>query len=200
MVSLPGRGTGRVQGNLLFKPSGGTARGSSPYLVSLALSNTDKTWGKDMPPASPRTQRKRPGDLTGVQGQALAAEAARLKAETTTQARNSLEAQRVAKLTDEVDYTSEARQKEREAVEAGVALEGEVEVREKTRRIRVNYPVDDMTFGREVLGEAEFDERGNMTRMPVLGPLRSYTFEEGRWYTVDAELADHLAYLGYIYE
>lgn len=149
--------------------------------------------------ASPRTQRKRPGDMTGVRGQQLAAQAALEKAEQAAQTEAGLESQRVAKLATEVDYTSEGRTKARLAAASDVE-EVEVEVRELTRRIRVNYPIDEMTFGREVISQPEYDENGVMTQAPVLGGLRSYTFEEGRWYTVDSDLADHLAFLGYIYE
>jgi hypothetical protein len=151
-------------------------------------------------PASPRTQRKRPGDLTGFRGQQLAAQAAREKTESARQVQENLEEQRLAKLETEVDYTTEARQKAREAADAGVVTEADFEVRAKTRRIRVLDAIDDMTFGREVIREAEFDEQGNVTRPAQLGSLRNFKFEEGRWYTVDAELADHLAFLGYVYE
>lgn len=153
-----------------------------------------------MPPATQRTQGKRPGDLTGVRGQQLAKARDQVKAEVKADLADSLEAERLAKLTTEVDYSSEAREAARAAALAGVVEETEVEVRAKTRRIRVNYPIDDMTFGREVLAPAEYDEHGVQKREAVLGSLRSYSFEEGRWYTVDTDLADHLAYLGYIYE
>ena len=150
--------------------------------------------------ASPRTQRKRPGDLTGVRGQQLATQAALEKAEATAQVRENLETQRQAKLVTEVDYSTEARENERKAAAAGVVAEAEIEVRPKTERIRVNFPIEDMTFGREILNEAEYDENSIMTKPPVIGGLRTYTFEEGRWYTVDADLADHLRFLGYAYE
>lgn len=150
--------------------------------------------------ASPRNQRKRPGDLTGVRGQQLAAQASLEKAEARAQVEDSLEEQRIARLATEVDYSSDAREQERKAAESGVVAEEDFEVRAKTRRIRVNFPIEEMTFGKEVITAAEFDDAGIMTKPPVLGGLRSYTFEEGRWYTVDADLADHLAFLGYIYE
>jgi hypothetical protein len=73
-------------------------------------------------------------------------------------------------------------------------------VRPKTKRIRVLDKIDDMTFGRDVISEGEFDETGLMVKPPVLGGLRSFSFEEGRWYTVDTDVADHLAFLGYIYD
>jgi hypothetical protein len=147
-----------------------------------------------------RTQSKRPGDLTGMRGQQLAAQARAEKAEGATQIAESLEAQRRAKLAEEVDYSSEARAKAREAAIAGVVEETEIEVRPKTKRIRVLDKIDDMTFGRDVISEGEFDETGLMVKPPVLGGLRSFSFEEGRWYTVDTDVADHLAFLGYIYD
>jgi hypothetical protein len=150
--------------------------------------------------ASPRTQRKRPGDLTGVRGQQLATQAAIEKAEQSAQLAEGLEEQRVAKLATEVDYSSDARERERLAAASDPVAEVEVEVRPKTRRIRVNYPIEEMTFGKEIITDAKYDENGVMTAAPVLGGLKTYTFEEGRWYTVDTDLAEHLAFLGYIYE
>ena len=152
------------------------------------------------PNAVRQTRGKSPRDLTGIRGQQLAKDAAARKAEETAQVTESLEAQRVAKLTTEVDYSSEARARAREAATSGVVEETEVEVRPRTRRIRVLDEIRDMTFGREVLREAETDEHGNTTRQAELGPLRTFNFDPGRWYTVDADLADHLAYLGYVYD
>ena len=45
--------------------------------------------------------------------------------------------------------------------------------------IRVAYPIEEMTFGREVVDPGEYNEYGGLTRPPVLGPLRMFTFEEG---------------------
>lgn len=150
--------------------------------------------------SSPRTQRKRPGDLTGVRGQQLAAQALVEKAEAASQIETALEAQRQAKLATEVDYTSEGSKKRRDTAVLSTADMVPVEVRPKTERIRVNYPIEEMTFGKEVITPAEYDDNGVMIRAAVVGGLRSYTFEEGRWYTVDAEMADHLRFLGYVYE
>lgn len=149
--------------------------------------------------AARRTQGKRPGDLTGMRGQQLAAQARAEKAEGASQIADALEATRQAKLTEEVDYSSEARAKAREAAAAGV-VEEEIEVRAKTQRIRVLDEVRDMTFGRDVISDAKYDEHGVMTEYPVLGGLRTFSFEVGRWYTVDTDVADHLAFLGYIYD
>jgi hypothetical protein len=154
-----------------------------------------------MPPATARTQRKRPGDLTGVRGQQLAAEAKATKEETTRQVQNAQEEQRQERINTEVDYTTKTRPIVRRPVEQdGEVVVEDVEVEIPTRRIRVNYPIDDMTFGREVIFPGELNEHGAYVRAPVLGGLRSFSFEEGRWYVVDADLADHLAFLGYIYE
>lgn len=142
-----------------------------------------------------RTQGKRPGDLTGLRGQQLAKEAAAKKAEEAKQVQEALEAQRAAKLTEEVDYTSEAVAK---AAEVSDVVEGEVEVRPATRRIRVIDDIQDMTFGRAVLRQPEYDEQGNQVTPAVVGPLRNMSFETGRWYTVDADVADHLTFLGYV--
>lgn len=154
-----------------------------------------------MPPASNRTQRKRPGDLTGVRGQQLAAEAQLNKAEEARQVQAAIKVEREIKLNTDVDYTTKhlAVQKVPSTVDGELVVE-EIVIEIPKRRIRVNYPIEDMTFGREVVSPGEMDERGAYVRPPVLGGLRSYTFEEGRWYVVDSDLADHLAFLGYIYE
>lgn len=130
--------------------------------------------------ASPRTQSKRPGDLTGVRGQALAEQAQKEKAEAATQVETSLQEQRRKKLSTEIDYRTHTDK------------EGE--------RVRVNFPVEQMTFGRQVIQKPEFDDNGTMVKAPVLGSLNQYDFEEGVWYHVDTDLANHLARLGYIYE
>jgi hypothetical protein len=58
----------------------------------------------------------------------------------------------------------------------------------------------DMTFGREVISDAVYDENGNMTRYPVLGGLRTYNFKAGVTYDVPPDVAGHLASLGYTYD
>jgi hypothetical protein len=157
--------------------------------------------GNDMPVgtqgarnSSPRTQAKRPGDLTGVRGQALAKEAAAAKVEAANQVETALAEQKAAKLNTVVDYTGQQTPK---PVEVDMT---EVEAKPKFRRIRVNYPIQDMTFGKEILDEGEMDERGNYIRYPILGSLRTYNFEEGVYYDVPADVADHLASIGYLWE
>jgi hypothetical protein len=165
--------------------------------------------GNEMPPATNRTQRKRPGDLTGVRGQQLATEAAREHEESKRQVQDALVSDREVKLNTDVDYSTQLRPVVKRPVERVVEVDGEattevvveeVELELPKRRIRVNYPIEDQTFGREVVFAGELNEFGGYIRPPILGGLRNFTFEEGRWYTVDADHADHLANLGYIYE
>jgi hypothetical protein len=80
-----------------------------------------------------------------------------------------------------------------------VDVDTDVEVRAKKEYIRVNFPIDDMTYGREVLDEGAQDETGAYTRAPRLGNLRILNFEEGVKYLVDSDVADHLRGLGYVY-
>jgi sRNA-binding protein len=144
--------------------------------------------------ASPRTQGKRPGDLTGVRGQQLAAQADKDKAEAASQVEQTRAEEVARKRSEVVDYTGSQTTPVAQQVE-----ETEVEVRPAVRRIRVNYGIEQMTFGKEVVHEGTFDENGVMIQPPVLGNLRRYDFEEGRYYDVPADVADHLEFLGYIY-
>lgn len=154
-----------------------------------------------MPPATNRTQRKRPGDLTGVRGQQLAAEAQATKEESNRQVQEARQIEREIKINTDVDYSTKVRPTQKRSVE----VEGEIVIEDivveiPTRRIRVNFPIEDMTFGREVIDPGEMNEYGAYVRPPILGGLRNFSFEEGRWYIVDSDLADHLGFLGYIYE
>jgi hypothetical protein len=159
--------------------------------------------GNDMPVgtqgarnSSPRTQAKRPGDLTGIRNQQLAKEAAAQKAEAASQVETALAEEKAKKLNTVVDYTGQQTTPKPDVVEEDV----EVEAKPKFERIRVNYPLPDMTFGKEILDEGEQDEHGNWTRLPQLGGLRTYNFEEGVWYDVPTDVADHLRRIGYLWE
>ena len=70
---------------------------------------------------------------------------------------------------------------------------------EATVRVRVSYPIEEMTFGKEVVDPGEFDETGLCTRLPVLGSLKIYTFAEGKEYRLTPDMAEHLRGLGYLY-
>jgi hypothetical protein len=152
-----------------------------------------------MPPASNRTQRKSPRDFTGLRSQQLSEEAAKTKARE-AQISDELRRSEVEdRLNTEVDYASHAKTRTRQSVEIDGELQVEdIEVEVPTRRIRVTDDIKEMTWGREILSAGVYDERGIQVVGPVLGSLKMFNFERGRWYTVDAELADHLEFLGYV--
>jgi hypothetical protein len=148
--------------------------------------NTPRTTG-------PRGTRKRPGDLTGQTDQRLRKEVAAQKAEERTAAELALEEEKAVKRATTVDYTGQ------QTIEPEV-VEEEVELRPKNETIMVTYPIEDMTYGREVLDPGELNDKGEYVRAPRLGNLRRFDFEEGVKYTVPSDLADHLRSLGYVYE
>ena len=199
--------------------------------------------------ASPRTQRKRPGDVTGVNSQKLAAERDKDKSEAIKEEVDAAAAEKEAKRHTTVDYSTpdpvaqvatdieveddveveavsvpgskdtytkdELQEAIAQAVAAAVAglrggggsapgdveVSDDVEVGVKKEYIRVNYPIDDMTYGREVIDAGDFDViTGVFKRPPRLGNLRVLNFEEGVRYLVDKDIADHLRSLGYVYE
>jgi hypothetical protein len=143
----------------------------------------------------PRNQRKRPGDLTGTQGQKLAQERDEAQAQALAEAAAAKVEDRTTALNTVVDYTKGGRPPA-EVEEVDTPLEPQP----TSVRIRVNYPIEDMTFGREVISPAEFDEEGRLTKAPVLGGLNTYDFEEGVQYDVSPDLARHLKSLGYVYD
>lgn len=142
----------------------------------------------------PQTQRKRPGDLTGVQGQKLAAERdERQAAELAAQAAAKQE-ERVERLTTVVDLTPDGRFRE-EVEEIAVAAEPHPE----TMLIRVNYPIENMTYGK-TFKPAVVDDEGRVIEPPVMGNLVRYDFEEGQQYRVPWDVGMHLKGLGYVYD
>ncbi len=141
--------------------------------------------------SGPRTQAKRPGDLTGTRGQALAKERDEAQEAALAEAAAAKAGERVEKLSTVVDYTETSRPVA-EVVEP-------VAVQPKEMTIRVNYPIEDMTFGKEVITPAEYNEHGEVIKPAVLGGLLNYNFEEGVQYKVPFELGAHLTALGYVY-
>lgn len=143
----------------------------------------------------PRDQRKRPGDLTGVNSQKLAAERDEAQEAALAQVTATKTAERAEKISTVVDYTHGGIKPD------VIQVETPSEPMPETMFIRVNYPIEDMTFGKEVVKEAVFDETtGLMIEPPVLGNLQRYDFEEGQQYEVPAELGLHLKRLGYVYD
>ena len=144
----------------------------------------------------PRNQRKRPGDLTGTQGQKLAAERDERQAEEAAALAAAKVQDREVALNTVVDYS-----------QGGVTPTQRVEVVEvpaeplpETMTVRVNYPIEQMTFGKEVLSPAVFNDDGAVVQPAVLGNLLTYDFEEGVQYVVPRELGLHLKRLGYVYD
>jgi hypothetical protein len=145
-------------------------------------------------PANPaqRTPRKRPGDMTGRAKEKLVqdnADQIALQAEQMTMAEQA----RAVANSDVVDYTDEARPKPEPVPVVAVP------VKPQKHKIRVTAPIEDMTFGKEIIDAGDVTDPNN-PRMPVLGSLKYYSFEEGREYLVDHDMYEHLVELGYVYE
>lgn len=143
---------------------------SGPFhyaIIDAGIRTTNK--GNNMP----KNAQTRPGNLTGKKKEEMAAEhAEEVKArEGEIALMNAAAEQEKA---ETVNYSGEAVTND--DVKEAVAQK-QVEVKEKTRVIRVNENIEQMTFGRGT----------------------SYDFEVGRTYKVPAELADHLEEIGYIY-
>ena len=143
--------------------------------------------------SGPRTQAKRPGDLTGTRGQALAKERDEAQEAALAEAAAAKAGERVEKLSTVVDYTETSRP-------VAEVVDTPVEVQPKEMTIRVNYPIEEMTFGREVISPAEYNEHGEVTKPAILGGLKQYDFEEGVQYKVPFELGAHLKSLGYCFD
>jgi len=143
--------------------------------------------------SGPRTQRKRPGDLTGVHSQQLAEARDKDKAQAVQDEADLAAAERVQKLNTVVDYTQGG-------VRTDHVVETEPVVVPKEMTIRVNYPIEEMTFGREVISPPEYDENGLCTKQAILGGLNRYDFEEGVQYKVPWDLGEHLKQKGYVYD
>jgi len=131
------------------------------------------------------TQRKRPADFTGIQTERLNAEKAESLKERANEIALSHETAAVEK-TGIIDYTGS---------DTPVVIEtAPVEVNDPYVNIRVNSPIEQMTFGRQVLDPGD-PETG---RPPAMGDMNTFTFEEGQAYKVPRELADHLDSKGYL--
>jgi len=91
------------------------------------------------------------------------------------------------------DLTDKARPKV-----APVPVAPEESAEPKTYRVRVVADIENMTFGKEIIDHGDFTDPNN-PRMPVLGSLKTYNFQEGGQYIVDEPLYIHLRDLGYLY-
>jgi hypothetical protein len=141
-----------------------------------------------------RSTAKRPADFTGMRKQQLEAEHAAELKETAKSVGLAAEnrAREISEM--EVDYTGLQSPDIQEISPQPVA------VKDPYTSIRVNYPIEDMTFGRDVYlpGDKEHPLGADATE-PWVGGLKSYTFEEGISYRVPRALADYLDAKGYIW-
>jgi hypothetical protein len=138
------------------------------------------------PGPNSRTSRKRPADFTGKlmqQQQVEQSEQLKLREKELGLA-NAVASQ---ELLEEIDYTGRQTPDQLDT--------RPVEVLDPDVSIRVNYPIEDMTFGREIISPGD-PENGIP---PVIGNLKSYSFEEGRPYKVPRAVAEHLDAKGYLW-
>jgi hypothetical protein len=132
------------------------------------------------------TNQKAPTDLTGRRGIQLAREEQERKAAAAAE-QAAREPAREAALDDK-------------GVNARTGRHGGGDDLEScTERVRISFPLDETTFGRVVVDPGQFNDLGEMTRPPVLGSLKTFTFQEGREYWLEPEHAEHLRRLGYLY-
>lgn len=146
----------------------------------------------DSQPPIRRTTRKGPTDLTGRTDEKLKAEhQADLDAKAEQMA--MVDTTKRSASRELIDYTDEARPK---TAPRPVIEEPK---NPKKYKIRVLADIDRMTFGKEIIDHGDFTDPNN-PRMPQLGALKEYNFQEGREYLVDEALYIHLRDLGYVYE
>jgi len=135
-------------------------------------------------PSSPRTQRKRPADFTGIQSERLNEEKKVERAASKIAMVNAVDEVSGPQF---VDYTG-----------ADIPLPEvevhEVEVNNPYRTIRVNTKIEQMTFGRRVMDPG--DPQHGIP--PIMGDLPMYNFDEGKSYRVPKDMAEHLEAKGYL--
>lgn len=153
--------------------------------------------GDKMPAAAPVRNRST-GKATAQAGDMTALRTAQLEDE--RDAERVEAARRVTMQREVEDY--EARNTVIDYTGADTPLaepEAEINKENPYREIIIKYAIDQMAFGREIIQDAEYDERGNITVPPRLGGIRYFSFAEGRRYKVPRELADHLDERGYVF-
>lgn len=149
--------------------------------------------GRAVNPNSPqRTRGKAPADFTGKQMQKLQREKADELAKRAEEIGLAQQAQFDAE-PEEIDYTGHA------PLESEVEIQP-VQVMEEEVWIRVNYPIQDMTWGRDVYYPGDDQHPlGKDATEPYVGPLRMFSFEEGKRYKVKKSLADYLDSKDYLW-
>jgi hypothetical protein len=136
-------------------------------------------------PATNRYAGKSPTDLTGRRGAQLQKEEDERKAR------------------EQAELAAKGQGKDVELDDKGIHPEtgrhGGGDDPDATERVRVSYPIEQMTFGKVIADPGEQNETGAYTRLPVLGPLKMYSFKEGVEYRMTPEMAGHLRQQGYLY-
>lgn len=153
--------------------------------------------GAQGPQTNRLTNRKHPGDMTGradEQAKKAIADAQKIEQAGVTMADSNNPISHILdNVQSVVDYTDDARPKVEPKPVAPVAP-----AEPKKYRIRVVAGIDNMTFGKEIISSGDFTDPDHPI-MPIIGSLKTYSFEEGRQYIVDEPLYIHLRDLGYLY-
>lgn len=135
--------------------------------------------------SSPRTQRKRPADFTGIQAEKLGQE---LKEQQEEAAQNMamVGASKAAAHEGIISHTG---------ADTTPGIESmPVEINDPYRTMMVNTPIENMTYGKEIVDPGD-PENGIP---PLLGEPTNYNFEPGQKYRERKDLVEHLERLGYI--
>jgi hypothetical protein len=137
---------------------------------------------------SPRAASPRPGDHTAIEAQKLEREHQQEQAQRAQELAMVAQAEQEAERQGEVvDYFEGASRPLAEP-----EFPADQDEAERSWVVRMLMGVEQMTFGREIRREAQYDDEGNMTAPPELGGIRYFDFEEGRRYRLPREMAEHL--------
>lgn len=165
-----------------------------------------------MPAAGTTNSRGRakpnPRDFTGVQKAKAEAGVAEEREQRAAEIALAAEVETLRRDTEVVDYTQGGHQGPTQAQPSPTPQisqemldeieEQALEVGPKEVTIRVNSPIEDMVYGRQVISEAHVSEDGQFVPA-VHGNLQFYSFAEGQRYKVPVDLALHLEEKGYLY-
>ena len=66
--------------------------------------------------------------------------------------------------------------------------------------VRFRREVEEMSYGRTVVAQAVYDDRGGVAKPAVLGGIRYFSFLEGRRYEIPRAMAEHLLARGIVYD
>lgn len=66
--------------------------------------------------------------------------------------------------------------------------------------VRFRREVEEMAYGRTVLSQPVYDDKGNLAKPAVLGNIRFFSFMEGRRYEIPRPMAEHLSARGIVYD